>query len=60
MSLKSSFFIFTSQDNKTVLVGKEEPQEGDEQRYCVSVRDVQGLGAGAPSPAKPRSFISSG
>lgn len=41
-------------------MGKEEPQEDDEQRYCVSVRGVQGLGTGAPSSAKPHSFTSSG
>lgn len=51
MSLKSSVFTFTSQDNKAVLVGKEEPREGDEQHYCV--RDVQGLGAGPPALQNP-------
>lgn len=58
MSLKSSLFIFTSQDNKTVLVGKEKTQEDNEQRYCVCVRDVHRLRAGASSSVKPHSFIS--
>lgn len=55
MSFKSSFFIFTSQDNKRVLVGREDPQKMMSS-VTVSVRDVQGFGA--PSSAKPPFSIS--